>query len=174
LVLLIGLSACAGSPTGPEPVTTDAVPGTSPTTPSSPTPSSPAPSSSEASTVIELTNDERRHAGLAPFRASAALSTAAQLHANQMAALQRMEHVLNDGPYPTPADRLAAAGYAWRSYAENIAFNYQTPASVVAGWMGSSGHRANILNASLTEIGAAVARDAQGRPYWAQVFGLPR
>ena len=100
--------------------------------------------------------------------------TAAQLHANQMAALQRMEHVLNDGPYPAPADRLAAAGYAWRSYAENIAFNYGTPASVVAGWMGSSGHRANILNASLTEIGAAVARDAQGRPYWAQVFGVPR
>jgi uncharacterized protein YkwD len=157
-----------------EAVTGTPAPASSSPAPSSPTAPPPATASAEAATVIELTNDERRDAGLAPLRTSAALITAAQLHANQMATLQRMEHVLNDGPYPTPADRLAAAGYAWRSYAENIAFNYQTPASVVAGWMGSSGHRANILNGSLTEIGAAVARDAQGRPYWAQVFGVPR
>ena len=76
-----------------------------------------------------------------------------------------MEHTLSDAPYPTPADRLTAAGYAWRSYAENIAFNYQTPAAVMSAWMGSSGHRSNILNGSLTEIGAAVTRDVQGRPY---------
>jgi uncharacterized protein YkwD len=136
---------------------------------------SPSPQAeSEASAVIELTNNERRSAGVAALRLSAALMTAAQLHANQMAALQRMEHTLSDGPYPTPADRLTAAGYAWRSYAENIAFNYQTPAAVISGWMGSSRHRANILNGSLTEIGAAVTRDGQGRPYWVQVFGVPR
>ena len=91
-----------------------------------------------------------------------------------MAQLQQMEHNLPGATYPTPADRLAAADYVWRTFGENIAFNYRSPEEVMRGWMGSSGHRANILSISFTEMGAAVARDAQGRPYWVQVFGAPR
>jgi uncharacterized protein YkwD len=40
--------------------------------------------------------------------------------------------------------------------------------------MNSPGHRANIVSASFTEIGAGHALDASGRPYYAQVFGRPR
>jgi uncharacterized protein YkwD len=40
--------------------------------------------------------------------------------------------------------------------------------------MRSSGHRANILNTNLTEIGIGLARDSSNRPYWVQVFGKPR
>jgi hypothetical protein len=45
------------------------------------------------------------------------------------------------------------AGYSWSGAAENIAAGYTGPVSVMAGWMGSSGHRANILDGSLREIG---------------------
>ena len=123
---------------------------------------------------MQLTNAERTRAGVPTLTANSKLMAAAQLHADQMAQLQRMEHVLADGPYPSPADRLAAAGYLWRTYGENIAFNYRTPSDVLLGWMTSSGHRANILNSSFTEMGAAVTRDTQGRPYWVQVFAAPR
>jgi uncharacterized protein YkwD len=60
------------------------------------------------------------------------------------------------------------------AYAENIAMGQSTAAAAMDSWMHSSGHRANILNANLTEIGTALARDSASRPYWVQVFGKPR
>ena len=99
---------------------------------------------------------------------------AAQLHADQMASMGQMAHSLPGARYPQPKDRLAAVGYNWQAYAENVAYGQGNPASAISSWMGSSGHRANILNPGLTEIGTAVANGSDGRPYWVQVFGNPR
>ncbi|HET9010560.1 MAG TPA: CAP domain-containing protein, partial [Gemmatimonadaceae bacterium] len=63
--------------------------------------------------IADLTNVERSRAGLAPLRVEGRLMRAAQMQAEQMASLGRMDHVLRDGPYPAPTDRLAAAGYKW-------------------------------------------------------------
>jgi uncharacterized protein YkwD len=123
--------------------------------------------------VLDLTNVERSRAGLAPLRANAQLMRAAQLQAEQMAALGRMSHVLSDGRYPGPQDRLAAAGYRWRAYAENIAYGQRGPEDVTESWMTSAGHRANILNATYVELGTGYAVDGRGRPYFVQVFGKP-
>lgn len=38
------------------------------------------------------------------------------------------------------------------------------------GWMNSSGHRANILNAKYTKIGVGYYVGANGRQYWTQLF----
>jgi len=84
-----------------------------------------------------------------------------------------MDHVLSDGPYPAPQDRLAAAGYKWRAFAENIAYGQRGPEDVTESWMGSAGHRANMLNGSYTEIGTGYAVDNRGRSYYVQVFGRP-
>jgi uncharacterized protein YkwD len=148
-------------------------------TPASPTemPEAPAAgggSSAIASTIVELTNAERSRAGLPALRASSRLMEAAQLHADQMARLGRLEHVLSGAQYPRPEDRLAAAGYQWSAYAENIAMGQSTAAAAMDSWMRSSGHRANILSTSVTEIGIGFARDSAGRPYYVQVFGRPR
>ncbi len=126
-----------------------------------------------ASSVVTLTNAERTKAGLPAYRQNSQLMQAAQLHADQMASLARMDHVLPGARYPNPADRLAAAGYQWRSYAENVAMGQRSPAEVLGSWMQSSGHRGNILSGSLTEMGAGHATDSAGRPYWVQVFGRP-
>lgn len=61
-------------------------------------------------------------------------------------------------------------GLAW---AENVASGQQ-PNQVVAAWMNSPGHRANILNPRYTEIGVGFARDASGRSYFTQNFHQPR
>jgi uncharacterized protein YkwD len=74
---------------------------------------------------------------------------------------------------------MAAAGYTYSAAAENIAAGFPTPQSVVAAWMNSSGHRANILNCELTETGVGyvfLAND-QGavnyHHYWTHVFASP-
>jgi uncharacterized protein YkwD len=99
---------------------------------------------------------------------------AAQIHAQQMVALGQMAHVLPAAQYPEPEDRLAAVRYDWLAYAENVAYGQSHPAAAVSSWMSSSGHRANMLNSSMTELGTGFARDAGGRPYYVQVFARPR
>jgi len=126
------------------------------------------------SSLVQLTNAERSNAGKPALRAASGLMDAAQLHAEQMARLGRLDHVLSGAQYPRPEDRLAAAGYQWSSYAENIAMGQSTAAAAMDSWMHSSGHRANILSTNITEIGIGFARDSAGRPYYVQVFGKPR
>jgi uncharacterized protein YkwD len=123
--------------------------------------------------IADLTNVERSRAGVGPLRIEGRLMKAAQMQAEQMASLGRMDHVLNDGPYPAPQDRLAAAGYKWRAFAENIAYGQRGAADVTESWMGSAGHRANMLNGTYTEIGTGYAVDPRGRSYFVQVFGKP-
>ncbi|NJK48509.1 type I secretion protein [Candidatus Gracilibacteria bacterium] len=73
--------------------------------------------------------------------------------------------------------RIDRSNYEWRTYGENIAAGQITPESVMNGWMNSSGHRANILNASFTHLGVGysyLANDTGNvnyRHYWTQVFG---
>ena len=157
--LLIVASACA-TPASPTEVAEPPAAGGGP--------------SAIVSTIVQLTNAERSNAGLPALRASSRLNEAAQLHADQMARLGRLAHDLSGAQYPRPEDRLAAAGYQWSAYAENIAMGQSTAAAAMDSWMRSSGHRANILSTSVTELGVGVARDSAGRPYYVQVFGRPR
>ena len=123
-------------------------------------------------TLVDLTNAERVHAGMAPLDADARLSQAAQLEANQLAAIGQFAHVLPDAPYPAPSDRLAAADYRWRSYGENIASGHRADI-VMRRWMESPGHRANILSEKFTEIGIGYGIAPDGLRYYVQVFGKP-
>ena len=125
-------------------------------------------------TIVELTNAERARAGRSPLKANPRLMQAAQLQAEQMALIGKLSHVLSDGPYPQPQDRLAAVGYQWRAFAENIAYGQTGPEAATEGWMHSAGHRTNMLNAVYSEIGTAYIVDGRGRPYFVQVFGKPR
>src|SRR5919109_1185606 len=69
-------------------------------------------------------------------------------------------------------DRDAVAGYTgWSAIGENIAAGYPTPEAVVAGWMSSPGHRANILSPNFTEIGIGLAQGGKYGSYWTQDFG---
>lgn len=62
-------------------------------------------------------------------------------------------------------------GGGFSRWGENVAYGYGSPSAVVAGWMGSSGHRANILNGAYTMMGACSSTSSTGRVYWVQQFG---
>jgi uncharacterized protein YkwD len=132
------------------------------------------PSPSVAADLVRYTNDARTKNGLSALRSNSRLMDAARIHAAQMAANQRSDHTISGAQYPTMQSRLDAVGYAYVQAAENVAWNQQSAQAVVTTWMNSSGHRANILDPGLTEMGAAMARSSRGEPYWIQVFGRPR
>ena len=69
--------------------------------------------------------------------------------------------------YGTPFQMLTSFGMSYHAAGENIAYGQRTPREVVAAWMNSPGHRANILNASYTQIGVGYV--ASGN-YWTQLF----
>jgi uncharacterized protein YkwD len=126
-----------------------------------------------ASALVELANEQRSRAGMPPLRANSQLMRAAQTQAEQSASLGKMAHVLPGARYPRPEDRLDASGYPWRAFAENIAMGQRSMSEAIEAWMKSPGHRKNLLSASYTELGTGYATDAEGRPYYVQVFGKP-
>jgi len=124
-------------------------------------------SSSVIDRVIELTNNERRKAGVAPLRFNAQLTNAAQAHNNLMVQSNKLSHQFQGEP--SFADRISQAGYRWLAVAENIADGQQTPEKVVSDWMNSPPHRQNILDAKYQEIGVGY-----GNSFWTQDFGKPQ
>jgi uncharacterized protein YkwD len=125
-------------------------------------------------TVFALTNRERVRADLTPLRRSPLLMRAAQIQAEQMAATGKLAHELPGARYPTMASRLRAVGYAPRAAGENIAEGYTSGAALLAGWMTSPTHKANILSAKYRETGIGTARSKAGRSYHVQLFAQPR
>ncbi len=121
--------------------------------------------------VLNLTNVERTKQGLNPVTWNDKLATAMDNHCKDMIANNYFDHISPSGS--TPGDRATAAGYRWLKIGENIAKGQTTPKEVVNAWMNSPHHRENILNPDFTELGVAVEYDAQGIPYWGQLFGTP-
>ena len=119
--------------------------------------------------VIALTNEERAAHGCGALTQHAALTEAARGHSNDMATRNEMTHQGANGS--DTGDRLKQVGYPASSWAENVAYGQPTPEEVVDAWMASPGHRANILDCGLAEIGVGHVVNKQGVPYWTQDFG---
>ncbi|MGN0964464.1 SafA/ExsA family spore coat assembly protein [Dysosmobacter sp. HCP28S3_G4] len=115
--------------------------------------------------VIRLVNDIRKQNGLSPLTANWELSRVARYKSQDMVDNRYFAH--NSPTYGTPFEMMRAFGLSFRTAGENIAYGYATPQKVVDGWMNSSGHRANILNASYKQIGVGYV--AKGN-YWTQMF----
>jgi uncharacterized protein YkwD len=125
--------------------------------------------------VVDLTNQFRTSKGLAPLTLNSKLTAAAQNHSQDMAISDFFDHKGTDGS--SAGDRASKAGYDWREMAENIAAGQKTPAEVVKAWINSPGHRENILNANVKEIGVGyffLANDTGTHNYniyWTQKLG---
>lgn len=125
----------------------------------------------KALAVFGLVNAERARQGIAALTVNALLLKAAQSHAQDMHDNRYFSHTSQDGR--SAVDRIRTLGYVFVAFGENIAYGYRTPEDVMRAWMGSSGHRRNILSASFREIGIGVAEGANGL-YWVQDFGTSR
>jgi uncharacterized protein YkwD len=129
--------------------------------------------SAQEQTIVDLLNQQRALADLAPLQVDPRLVRAAQIHSKDMATLGQMEHTLPGAALPTLESRGQYVGYPYSYLGENIAFNFPDANSVMTAWMNSPGHRANILNPNYTQIGVGIAYDSIGEPYYTQEFGKP-
>ena len=132
--------------------------------------------------VLALVNEARRSprrcgderfAAAAPVAWNDALGAAALAHSRDMARSQQFDHRGSDGS--DVAQRVQRQGYAWRAVGENIAAGPGSAQQVVAGWLKSPGHCANLMSAEFTQMGAAhvIAPDTPLGIYWTQVFAAP-
>ncbi|HEX2988079.1 MAG TPA: CAP domain-containing protein, partial [Chloroflexota bacterium] len=123
--------------------------------------------------VVSRTDWMRAAAGLAPLQWNNELAIAASDYAFYMASHSYFAHNTPEGT--TPVSRSSAAGYPsfpWGTYVgENLAKGFDSPDTVMQGWMNSEGHRRNVLLPDYIEIGVAVAAAPDGTLYWAQEFG---
>ena len=122
--------------------------------------------------ILELTNKEREKEGLNPLVWNDTLAKTAKAHSMDMVERGFFSHDNPDGK--TPFDRMRAEGINYRAAAENIAAGQATPEKAIAEWMNSEGHRRNILNPDLKELGVGLARGGKYGIYWTQNFATLR
>lgn len=122
--------------------------------------------------LVGLLNQERAGQGLAALAPDPRLSAAAQAHACDSAARDRMDHVGSDGG--TLPDRVRAQGYRFRDIAENVAAGQRDATEVVQAWMSSPGHRRNMMMSGITDIGVGLAMARDGTLHWVLNLGRPR
>ena len=116
---------------------------------------------SRAATLCVL-NAKRRAHGLRPLREATKLARAARRHSRDMVAHTYFAHESRSGAGFSA--RIARTGWThgrdrWM-VGENIAWGIgarSTPRAIVASWMASPGHRANILQRRFRVIGIGVA-----------------
>src|SRR5918994_373389 len=122
-----------------------------------------------------LLNAERQRHGLRALRLNARLSRAARRHSKDMARNNYFDHNSRDGA--SFVDRIRRTGYLtgarrWK-VAENIAWGSHwlaSPRAIMKAWMDSPGHRGNILDGSLREIGIGVATRSERRAIYTTDF----
>ncbi|GAP96160.1 CAP domain-containing protein [Leptolyngbya sp. NIES-2104] len=114
--------------------------------------------------VYDFTNQQRVQQGLLPLTLNLTLNDVAEKHSVDMAVRSYFSHQGLDGSLPW--DRMKSGGYNYSRAAENIAFGYPSAQEVVTAWMNSPGHRQNILDPNLREIGVGYYNG-----YWTQNFG---
>lgn len=118
--------------------------------------------------VLQLTNQKRQEAGLAPCAGTDSnLNRSAKAKSQDMANNNYFSH---DSPtYGDPFAMMRNFGVQYQSAGENIAMGQPTPQEVVTAWMNSPGHRKNIMNGSFTHLGIGYVLQ-NGRAYWTQQF----
>lgn len=117
--------------------------------------------------LIDLHNDARISRWLwksKPLNKNHLLMKYAQKWANKMAAQNKLYH--------SSMKDIIALGF--NNVAENIAYGQSSPESVMKTWLKSPGHRNNIMNSAMTDIGCGMSLSENGRLYWCVCFAKKR
>ena len=124
-----------------------------------------SPSGTYENSVYSNTNAQRAKYDRVALKGARCLDTFAERQAKAMASQRRIYHQ-NLSPI-LKACNLSTVG-------ENVAYGYPNGKSVVAAWMRSPGHKANILNTKYRLIAVGAYQDSGGSWYVSQVFGRSR
>jgi uncharacterized protein YkwD len=135
--------------------------------------------------VLCLINRERAQNGESPLKINTQLEQAAEGHSHELVTADYFAHVSPAGK--TPVDRIREMGYipgpsVGYVIGENLAwgtYGLATPTSIVAAWIASPGHLANILESQYTETGIGITPQVPGSlgngapgATYAQEFGV--
>ncbi len=192
IFLLLGLGACNVQNTAPNgqgnPTASHGAPAPSEGGTGAPPAGSPPPATHDCMSdidreMLDQINQARsasRQCGTQQFPAAPALRWSCTLaevaldHSRDMGDHNFFSHTGSDGL--SPSQRVTNGGYLWRATGENIAAGPDTVSEVMAGWLSSPGHCANIMSDNYTEVGAARYRNdgSDYRIYWTQEFATPR
>ncbi len=113
----------------------------------------------EMQIMLDLINQERLKAGVAPLKFEEKLQIMAQAKSDDMVAKSYFAH--NSPTYGSPFEMMKTFEVEYKSAGENLAGNVSVQAAHVA-LMNSPGHKANILSSSYNLIGIGITTGLKG------------
>ncbi len=125
--------------------------------------------------MFERVNLERAKVSVPPLTMNHLLNLSAQGHANDMYNRAYYSHESPEGS--TVFDRVELTGYNPQLAAENIAKNQLSVQEVMDSWMASEGHRLNLLDTRVVDVGFGLAYGLTADGYavlWVQNFAQPQ
>lgn len=130
-----------------------------------------------SSDLLKYTNENRIKASLSALKMNTKLNSSAKAKCDDMVAKNYWSHIAPNGV--GPLDFIDGAGYSYSRASENLSFGYEDSNAVVAGWMNSPGHKANILYPTWKEVGFGICESQDFATYGpgslvVQHFGTPR
>lgn len=138
-----------------------------------------APAAVQRRALTCLVNWARAKSGRGELAKSSSLSRAASLKGRRVVSCGSFTHT-PCGSHPAAAAR--QAGYEYGMFGENLyvaAWGTATPRQVVAAWLKSPSHRANVLRPGFRHLGAALVRGdglfgGEDAVVWIAAFATPR
>jgi uncharacterized protein YkwD len=118
----------------------------------------------DARTFLDRTNSLRRYHGIAELHEHDTLTNKAESWARHMASTGRLEHSTLSAGLST---------LSWTVLGENVGYSTPTANTLLTihnSFVGSSAHKANLLNSRFTHMGVGVAKDSKGRVWVVEVF----
>ncbi len=122
--------------------------------------------------LLALTNQARASAGRPTLRWDSALASIARWRSKDMIQRDYFSHDIPGGG--NVFDEMSSRGYCYNLAGENIGWNTYpddaATAQIQQMFMGSSGHRANILGKAWDHIGIGAYKGADGKKMWTVLF----
>ena len=118
--------------------------------------------SEEEREVIRLVNEERTKVGITPLEMELSLMRSGDIRAEELT-------ILFSHNRPNGASCFSVIEFESKASGENIAYGQPNANAVMATWMNSAGHQANILNPDFTHIGVGYIYK-NNTTYWVQLF----
>ena len=122
---------------------------------------------SDEKEVFDLINKQRVANGLSALKIDDELQNVARIKAQDMVDNNYFSHT--SPTYGSPFDMIKKFGISYKTAGEKIAGN-STNSGAVNAWMGSTGHKANILNSSFNYTGIGVVKSPKYGKIFVQMF----
>jgi uncharacterized protein YkwD len=114
--------------------------------------------------VLELINNHRINVGLSPLNGMSDIKAQAYGHTDYMVTNEEVSHA---NFFQRKSNLINHSGAV--SVAENVAYAFSTPESVVNAWLNSEGHK-NVIEGDYTDFDISAEKGENGKWYYTNIF----